>query len=121
LIEQGKITFETEVGDYLPQMKNPIIVENKFTGQSTPNMAFRPATKAVTVQHLMNFTSGLFCPELRMGCLGEGYTSKDMHQAANPVSRFFKIIKVCRLSSLCNGFKSIDQIQLIREDYLPFH
>jgi len=93
LIEQGKITFDTAVEDYIPEMKNPIIVERI----STQNTAFRPATKIVTVQHLMNFTSGLFhpvVPEDLFG-LGEGYSSKGMHQVADPIAGFFQVIKVC--------------------------
>lgn len=91
LIDQGKITFETVVADYIPQMKDPIIVEST----STQNTTFRPAMKAVTVQHLMNFSSGLFYPLGPQDQLGlhEGYASKEMHHAADPVSRFFQIIK----------------------------
>lgn len=45
----------------------------------------------------MNFTSGLFhpvVPEDLFG-LGEGYSSKDMHQVADPIAGFFQVIKVC--------------------------
>jgi CubicO group peptidase (beta-lactamase class C family) len=92
LIDQGKITLETLVENYIPEMKNPIIVEDLSTG----NTAFRPATKAVTVQHLMNFSSGLFYPSHKdQPGLHEGYSSKDMQQDPDPVSRFFRIIKVC--------------------------
>jgi len=82
------------VEDYIPEMKNPIIVEDSVTG----NIAFRPATKAVTVQHLLNFSSGLSYgkgsqDQPRAG-LGEAYSSKDMHQDPDPVSRFFQFVKV---------------------------
>ena len=79
--------------DYIPEMKNPVIVEDSSTG----NTAFRPATKAVTVQHLMNFSSGLFYPSIHQDLPGlrEGYSSKDMQQDPDPMSRFFQIIKVC--------------------------
>lgn len=91
LIDQGKITFKTVVGDYIPEMKNPIILERASAG----DMSFRPATTAITVQHLMNFTSGLYYPAAPPDAFGldKGYTSKEMHQAADPVSAFFQTIK----------------------------
>ena len=85
--------------DYIPEMKNPVIVEDSVT----ENIAFRPATKAVTVQHLLNFSSGLSygtgSHQAQAG-LGEAYSSKDMHQDPDPVSRFFQFVKVCMLKSV---------------------
>jgi CubicO group peptidase (beta-lactamase class C family) len=115
LIDQGKITFETLVGDYIPEMKNPIIVDE----MSTENTTFRPATKAVTVQHLLNFSSGLFYPSSQdQPGLREGYSSKDMHQAADPVRRFFQIIKVCKLLLVFDLWTQVTLIHLIRENCL---
>jgi CubicO group peptidase (beta-lactamase class C family) len=83
------------VGDYILEMKNPIILERASAG----DMSFRPATTAITVQHLMNFTSGLYYPAAPPDAFGldKGYTSKEMHQAADPVSAFFQTIKVHEL------------------------
>ncbi|KAF8893005.1 beta-lactamase/transpeptidase-like protein [Infundibulicybe gibba] len=57
LIEQGKIQLDTPVAQHLPELAHPVIIE----GYSPDGKAVtRPATKAITFQHLLNFTSGLF-------------------------------------------------------------
>ncbi|KDR77244.1 hypothetical protein GALMADRAFT_246540 [Galerina marginata CBS 339.88] len=90
LIDQGKITTETPVGDYLPKFRNPVVVDRT----STPKTTFRPARTVVAVKHLLNFSSGLFYPVVpgNLDGLNEGYYSKEMHAAADPVSAFFRII-----------------------------
>lgn len=92
LIDLGKITVDTPVGDYLPEFRNPIIVDQT----STQKTAFRPAKVVVTVKHLLNSSSGLFYPPKigDLSSLHKGYTSKDVHQAADPVAEFFRIIIV---------------------------
>jgi CubicO group peptidase (beta-lactamase class C family) len=89
LIEQGKLNLNTQIADYLPEFRNPVIVDRL----SSQRKVLRPAKTAVTVKHLLNFSSGLFYPieegqPMRFGI----NTSKEMHQATDPSSRFFKLI-----------------------------
>jgi CubicO group peptidase (beta-lactamase class C family) len=57
LVEQGRFAIEDPVEKYLPQFaKLPVVAS--FDG-ATGNYKLRPATKAVTVRHLLTHTSGL--------------------------------------------------------------
>ena len=97
LVEQGKITFDTPVADYLPQLANLVIVDSLSTTQTT----FRPAKTVLTVKHLFNFTSGLFYPQdedAARGSLHRGYYSKDVHVTKDPLTEWFDLLKVCRLT-----------------------
>ena len=92
LVEQGKITFDTPVADYLPEFRNPIIVDD--TSKEKPS--FKPAQTVMTLKHLLTFTSGLSYPvtndnDVR---LKRPYSSKEVHQSADPVSQFFKVLIV---------------------------
>ena len=83
------------MGDYLPEFRNPIIVDKAAAQEAS----FKPAKTAVTLKHLLNFTSGLFYPGIttaasNMSKLDEAYSSKDMHRAEDPTSEFFRIVKV---------------------------
>jgi methyl acetate hydrolase len=60
LVEQGKFTIEDPVEKYLPQFTKLSVFES-FDG-GTGNYKLRPATKAVTVRHLLTHTSGLGYP-----------------------------------------------------------
>jgi CubicO group peptidase (beta-lactamase class C family) len=91
LVEQGKITFDTPVADYLPQLRNPIIVDRTDTQETS----FKPAETVVTLRHLLNFTSGLFYPTGGdIANMTKGCSSKEMHLAEDPTSEFFKIVIV---------------------------
>lgn len=93
LVEQGKLSSHTPVGDYLPEFRNPIIVDKTSTQKTT----FRQASTVVTLKHLLNFSSGLFYPVVREDLFGlpDGYTSKEMHSTGDPSASFFKIVIVC--------------------------
>ncbi|KAJ3509603.1 hypothetical protein NLJ89_g5134 [Agrocybe chaxingu] len=90
LIDLGRLSLDTPMGDYIPEFKNPIIV-NKTSTQKT---SFRPAETVVTVKHVLNFAAGLFYPVVRedLNGLPVGYISKDVHVAPDPVQHFFRII-----------------------------
>jgi CubicO group peptidase (beta-lactamase class C family) len=91
LVEQGKITLDTPVGDYFPQFRNPIIVDR--TDTLKPN--FKPATTVITLKHLLNFTSGLFYPGLPdLSRMAEPYSSKEIHHSEDPTSEFFRLVIV---------------------------
>ena len=98
LVEQGKITFDTPVADYLPELRNPIIVDRTDTQKTS----FKPAETVVTLKHLLTFTSGLFYPtggntaDMTKGC-----SSKEMHLSEDPTSEFFRIV-IVRLFILAN-------------------
>ncbi|KAF6754612.1 beta-lactamase/transpeptidase-like protein [Ephemerocybe angulata] len=53
LIERGDLALETPVSDYLPQLNNLVIVNEGAK-------EWRPATRVMTVEHLLHHTSGLF-------------------------------------------------------------
>jgi hypothetical protein len=97
LVEQGKITFDTPVADYLPELRNPIIVDRTDTQKTS----FKPAETVMTVKHLLNFTSGLFYPTDRNVNMTKGCSSKEMHLSEDPTSEFFRIV-IVRLFILSN-------------------
>ena len=92
LVEQGKINFDTPVGDYLPEFRNPIIVDNIIELQET---SFKPAERIVTLKHLLNFTSGLFYHRIPNSLgVNTTYISKDIHRSDDPASEFFRVLTV---------------------------
>jgi methyl acetate hydrolase len=60
LVEQGRFAIEDPVEKYLPQFAKLPVVES-FDG-GTGKYKLRPATKSVTVRHLLTHTSGLGYP-----------------------------------------------------------
>ena len=91
LVEQGKINFDTPVGDYLPEFRNPIIVDNT----ESQDTSFKPAERIVTLKHLLNFTSGLFYQRISNSLgLNTTYISKDIHRSDDPASEFFRVLTV---------------------------
>jgi Beta-lactamase len=91
LVEQGKITFDTPVEDYLSQFRNPIIVDRTDTKDTN----FRPAETVVTLRHLLTMTSGVFTHrDYDSGRISESHCSKEMHRSEDPISEFFRIVMV---------------------------
>jgi len=93
LIEQGRISYDTPIAEYFPELRNPVIIVNDSSKDS-----FKPAQTPITVKHLLNFSSGLFYT-MTDASLNAGYTDKEMHVASDPLSRFFSLIQVCSLSA----------------------
>src|SRR5215472_16409398 len=60
LVEQGRFAIEDPVEKYLPEFAKLSVLES-FDG-ATGAYRLRPATKAVTVRHLLTHTSGLGYP-----------------------------------------------------------
>ncbi|KAF9483309.1 beta-lactamase/transpeptidase-like protein [Pholiota conissans] len=58
LIEQGKLATDTPVSKFFPQFFNTVILSDI----TSPTSSYIPAKTAITVQHLLNFSSGLFYP-----------------------------------------------------------
>ena len=73
-----------------PVYENPIILDDF----SEENPSFKPATKVVRVEHLLNFSSGLFYDGIIV--LPYSYTAK--HDEEDPVGHFYIFIKVRRPS-----------------------
>lgn len=89
LIENGKLKGDTPVSTYLPIFENPIILDDI----TKKKPSFKPATKVVLVQHLLNFSSGLFYPIGKpIHVLPEVYTAP--HKEEDPVGHFYNVIKV---------------------------
>ena len=79
------------MADYLPELRNPIIVDKTDTQKTS----FKPAETVVTVKHLLTFTSGLFYPTGPDDTANmKGYSSKEMHLSEDPTSEFFRIVIV---------------------------
>ena len=89
LIEKGKLHADTPVSTYLPVFENPIILDD-ITAEKP---SYQPATKVVLVQHLLNFSSGLFYPVgAPVHVLPMAYLAP--HDGEDPVGNFYNLIKV---------------------------
>src|SRR5690242_17090935 len=60
LVEQGRIGLDDPAEKYLPELKNPMVVES-FDAK-TGDYKLRPASKAATVRNFLTHTSGLAYP-----------------------------------------------------------
>lgn len=55
LVEQGKLSLDAPIGDVLPALAKPQVLEG-FDGSGEPKL--RPAKGAITLRHLMTHTAG---------------------------------------------------------------
>ncbi len=53
LVENGTLTLDSEMGELLPELKDPVVLENG---------ALRPATRRITLRHLLTHTAGYAYP-----------------------------------------------------------
>lgn len=63
LVEAGRVSLDDPAAKYLPQLAHPVIFES--FDAATRDYKVRPATRVITVRHLLTHTSGL----------GYGFTS----------------------------------------------
>ncbi|KIM38852.1 hypothetical protein M413DRAFT_447549 [Hebeloma cylindrosporum] len=89
LIERGKLAEEDPVVDYLPQMANPVIVEDEMAD----NLVYKPAQNVIRVKHLLNFTSGTFYPfkDATLDNQLEAYAT--LHPKDDHITGFFNVVK----------------------------
>jgi methyl acetate hydrolase len=112
LVEQGKITYETPVGDIIPELANPIVLED-YTKESS---SYKPAVAKITLKHLLTHTSGLIYGEnlkeppaaYRSNAYGKNFC----------VSQFFKLIQVSPWHGM---LRSNDDRYYSRKAIRPFH
>ena len=118
LIEQGKITFDTPVAYYIPEFRNPIIVDITDT-DSTQKTSFKPAQTVVTLKLLLSFTSSLFYPTGRVApsSLKKGYSLKEMHLSEDPISEFSRIVIVRFIVIIITGIRINNTILLGRASW----
>ena len=66
LVECGKLDLDADVGDILPELRDPQVLEGFGEGSGQPIL--RPATAPITPRQLLTHTSGLaydiWCPEI---------------------------------------------------------
>jgi methyl acetate hydrolase len=63
LVEQGKLSLDAPIGELLPDLASPQVLEG-FDAQGEPKL--RPAKGAITLRHLMTHTAG-FCYDMWNG------------------------------------------------------
>jgi CubicO group peptidase (beta-lactamase class C family) len=117
LVEQGKITYDTPVADYIPEFRNPIVVDRTDTQKTS----FKPAETVVTLRHILNFTSGLFYYSGGdIAGMPKAYASKDLHLSEDPTSEFFRIV-IVRLFFLVNFYRKFMLNHSSRESFPHYH
>ena len=94
LVEQGKIAFETPVGDIIPEIANPIVLE----GITKESSSYKPAVTKITLKHLLTHTSGLVYGEPPIA-----YSSKAYGEDIS-VSKFFRLIQVSHLHGMLRSY-----------------
>ncbi|KAF9474844.1 beta-lactamase/transpeptidase-like protein [Pholiota conissans] len=91
LLEQGLLDPETPAAQYIPELTNPVIVEDEFAEPVT----CRPASNIIKIRHLLNSTSGMFYPMKGASPNKQLDAYAAPHSKFNPVSEFLSLIQEC--------------------------
>ncbi|EDR10572.1 uncharacterized protein LACBIDRAFT_317165 [Laccaria bicolor S238N-H82] len=59
LVEQKRISLDAVVSEIIPELKDPVVLNDPFAEEPT----FKPAKTKITLAHLLNHSSGLFVRE----------------------------------------------------------
>jgi CubicO group peptidase (beta-lactamase class C family) len=92
-IDAGKLSLDTPAADILPQLANPIILEDRT--KVNADVPYQPAKSPILVRHLLNHSSGLFYPPPppeRAMHMGPAYTLKQSKE--DPLGNWFEVYKV---------------------------
>ncbi|EAU82774.1 beta-lactamase [Coprinopsis cinerea okayama7 len=95
LIEQGKLAFDTPVSKFFKEFESAVVLQDPHTD---PDPKFKPAEKAVTVNHLITHSSGLYYGTLPTDTsairhrLPIGYTF-EYEEGEDKYSKFFEQVK----------------------------
>lgn len=125
LIESGRLASDTPVSQYIPAFDNLIVLSGvsykpdmataavpKAPDRGSPPK-FTPATKAMTIEHLMSYTSGLAYPFSGVPDWSQPVEDayQTPHDASDPVGGFLNYIKVHTLlwHPLLSGARSKDR------------
>jgi len=57
LWEEGKFLLDEPISKYIPEFKNPVVIDKFFMKDSS--YTTKPATKEITIRHLLTHTSGI--------------------------------------------------------------
>ncbi|KAJ3515361.1 hypothetical protein NLJ89_g1810 [Agrocybe chaxingu] len=89
LIERGLLDPSTPVSTFFPALANPIILDDIAAKEST----YHPAKEGIKVAHLLNFSSGLYYPDMKNigAILPEAYTTTYGKEGGH--DKFFEILK----------------------------
>ncbi|KAF4613304.1 hypothetical protein D9613_011204 [Agrocybe pediades] len=89
LIEQGRLSQETAVADFFPEFSNAVVIDDI----TSPASSYKPARTIMRVEHLLNFTSGLYYPvqAVKNVSLPPAYLTP--HSKSDPHAEFFRVMK----------------------------
>jgi len=92
LIEQGLVDGEAPVEIIVPEVANPVVVDDVLSESS----GYKPAQGKILIKHLLNHTSGLYLSKVGRATpegLPHPYTSKP-YKGNHSVAQFFTVLRV---------------------------
>ncbi|KAH9474867.1 Acyltransferase calJ [Psilocybe cubensis] len=89
LIDQGKVSYDTPVSDYLPDFANLLIIDDQFADVWT----YKPAKNVMLIKHILNFSSGLFYSMKGFKLDEQGGAYAASHDKTDPIGHFLSELK----------------------------
>lgn len=97
LVEAGCLNLESPVADHIPELANPVVLENPrpICRNRNPQSTFRAARTTMQVKHLLDHSSGLGYPleSERVKPHHAPTTYTQTYTADNPIGQFFRHLK----------------------------